>query len=39
MQNSWKYVLLHAVDVAVKFGLDKKNPTLINSARQILKKL
>ena len=31
--------LQHAVDVAVKFGLDKINPTLINSAREILKKL
>jgi hypothetical protein len=39
MEAKEKDSLQHAVDIAAKFGLDKKNPTLIHSARQILKKL
>ena len=34
-----KAALQHAVDVAMKFHLDRKNPTIVNSAKQLLKEL
>ena len=39
IESKDKSSLQHAVDIAVKFGFDKKNPTLIASARQLLNKL